>query len=234
MSRVIVFTTTVDEPYWSMTLVALHTLYVHDGHWPIHLHLINGTDAHEDQARFINPDVSAVEHQRPFKQTPFTVTFSRPRVMMDLLDSGIDQILSLDGDVIVRGPLEGIWDDVEPSTLKIWFKGNQRKERTRFQGAVYLFGNSSETRAMYRDFIDRLGHPKGWYDGQEGLYTTWRRHKNHVRHVQLDVKYNDNLMSPHSLIWHVKHGHYDEQPWKKEWSKWKVEVDARLSAVQTK
>jgi hypothetical protein len=194
--------------------------------------MIDGSQGEEDACRTLNPDIAEVIHVNDGDPSANRVLKRRMQIASDLL-SRHDQVLCLDSDIIVRKSLEHIWDGVVPSTLKIWFKGSDRKPRTRFQGAVYILGNSPACRRMYAEVISNLEGSKGWFDCQEQLYLVWHKYKALVPRVDLPTVFNDNFFMPASAIWHAKHGHDNEPAWKIEWDRWKAEVDARFRTIHS-
>jgi len=48
------------------------------------------------------------------------------------------------------------------------------------------------------------------------MYFTWFKHKDTVKLVPLDQKYNDLHFGKDSYIWHARHTHLEEEPFNSE------------------
>jgi hypothetical protein len=131
----------------------------------------------------------------------------------------------MDCDIIIRGKLDGIWDDVAPGVLKIMDKSRYRKtsNKTKFQGGVYFFGNSPEIREFYAEIVSKIGPCFGFYDGQRALLDVYRQYINKIKLLHLDVIYNDERntgWAEKSKVWHAKHGRIRNMPFAAEASKY--------------
>jgi alpha-N-acetylglucosamine transferase len=142
-----------------------------------------------------------------------------------------DKVLWLDNDTIIRKPLDEIWDDVAPNSLKIWRKKNDKKSH-RFQAGVSVIGSGEHTKAWLRDIMQREstyfdkpgahldGHGSPhWMVSQTYLYKCFMENGN-IKHLQLSKKYNDSKFKDSSIIWHCKSSHFDEAKFQKEFKEY--------------
>jgi alpha-N-acetylglucosamine transferase len=142
-----------------------------------------------------------------------------------------EKVLWLDNDTIIRKPLDGIWDDVAPNSLKIWRKKNDKKSH-RFQAGVSVVGSGEHTKAWLKDvmkresvYFDRPGSQLDghgsphWMVSQTYLYKCFTENGN-IKHLQLSKKYNDSKFKGGSVIWHCKSSHFDEEKFQKEFKEY--------------
>ena len=68
----------------------------------------------------------------------------------------------------------------------------------------------------------QLGAEFKFWDGQIVLYRMLRKRHSGVKYVNLGPMYNDSYFNSETVLWHVKHKHFDEKPWREETQKWKA------------
>ena len=217
MKRIILSTVNLD--YLDVAKAWLASMRLHGNDYHVRLDFINGDMNIYSRLHKIYPNLLVVHHDIPkvpdIKQNLLNLMYTRPPQMWKALNEDWDQICSMDCDTLMRGSISGLWDGVEPGTIKIRDQGTKVNPVRRYQGAVYIFGNSPEIKAYYKDVIDTIGSEFAFYAGQLALHTMAVKHQASIRFVPLDKKYNDNKFKKDSLIWHSKHGHINEKPFSK-------------------
>jgi hypothetical protein len=185
--------------------------------------LINGNSQIHNLLRKIYPNIDIVHYDIPKVKDSFdnpknllNLMRTRPPQMWRALNEDWDQILSLDCDTLIRTPIEGIWDDVEPGTIKILKRSNKKSSAMKFQGGVYVFGNSPHIKAYYHHIIKRIGKKFAFYDGQAALYTIYLKYQKVIRLIDLDEKYNNRILSDDAVIWHIKRDRAPRVYWGKK------------------
>jgi len=147
----------------------------------------------------------------------------------------------LDGDMIVRKPMDDFWAGVETDVLKIWHKTERKiKDEKRFQAGSYAIGDGENTREWLNCVISEqekeVAHPgsaedgKGspcWMHTQGILY--WCYLKSKVKHVQLPESCNDSFFNKGSTIWHCKSNHFHEKRYQKEYKRYLECVKKKVS-----
>ena len=230
MERVIYTTSSCDKLHWDMLMVFLRSLKINGNYnGKIIVDLINPSEHHITMLDAVGVLGNTIEiakdnnDNRPYEHgvPPFNakVMFTRLFGQMEVMKTGYDQILSIDTDIIFRGDIRHIWDDVEPGTLKVWERKN-RKQWLTFQGGVIVYGNSPGLREFYSDYIRDITKDNRIESGQYYLYENWVKHSDKVKKIKLSKVFNDSKLKDYSVIWHVKHGHYKEPRWQKEFKKY--------------
>lgn len=225
MKRVIL--TTANGYYFNVLRAFLASMRFNGNDYPLYLDFINGSQEMGERLKRIYPSlgINFIELKNYAECSPIDkllrLMWTRPPQIMKALNDGHEQIASIDCDLLIRGSLEGLWDDLAPSAFKVFTNRKKKKNsHTFFQGGVQLFGNSPEIKRFYSEFINKLNPEFGFYEGQAGLYKMYKRHRSKVRLVDLPRKYNDDRyrsFNPKSVIWHVKHGRISlDTPFKTE------------------
>lgn len=232
MNKVIYTTSSCDDLHYEQLKVFLLTLELNGGGpWPIIIDLIDGAPALDAPLKKINPNIIEINHLKSstvyvppkdregISNYKLSVMWSRPRGVMRLLNIGHKNILSMDTDIIIRDDISGIWDDLEPGTVKWFYRPKKGFVGSKVQGGVIVFGNSVEIRKYYINVLYRCGQEKGPFVLQESLYYTYLEMQ--PRLINLGRKYNDDgVFKKSSKIWHCKHGHAEDKVWKKEYGKY--------------
>jgi lipopolysaccharide biosynthesis glycosyltransferase len=138
-------------------------------------------------------------------------------VIYDYLNK-FDYVLYLDCDVIVRGSLDGIWDNISLNTLMIHYNENS-KNYGKFNTGIMLLGRGLIEMVREWKDISLRSKLKDSYPEQKILYKLYERNIKTVNLVSLDEKYNDCRFLKNSIIWHYKgkHKHNYHEPWKTEY-----------------
>lgn len=232
MSRIIL--TTADAGYCDVLRTFLFSLRHHGNMEKVRCDCIGYSEEQKRRVMACGENIEVVDVELPDGEGKelLRLMWTRPRQMMKALEEGWDQVCSMDCDVVVRGNLSAVWDNVLPGVFKIMDKAYYRKTstKTRFQGGVYFFGNSPEVRAFYADVMEEIGTRFGFYDGQEALLKVFRAHAKKVKWQQLDRCYNDEQngeWSKKSFVWHAKHGRILKEPFASEAAKYLEMCNAR-------
>ena len=233
MKKVILTTTTCDNKYLDVMKVYLYTMNLYCPEKTlIRADLINGTpEIYKRLGRlYDNLEVCHVEMGEglDWTQEDNMIHLMRRRipVMWKTLNEDWDMVMTMDSDMIVRSDISEIWGDVEPSTIKIWVKPEKKATSfTKVQAGVHIFGNSPVIKEYYKAFMDRLGDNWMFRKGQPMIYLTWLDFKERIRIVQMPKKYNDSKFHNDSVVWHCKHGHFNEEKFQREFQRNLVKAD---------
>jgi len=147
----------------------------------------------------------------------------RTKMFADAIQDGVEKVAWMDADCIIRKPLEAFWEDVEENTLKILYRPKKKPNR-RFQAAVFAFGNGEYVKQLVDEWNEVVQKRPEWYKDQEELYKCWKRHKKHVRLIEMDGAFNDSTFNKDSTIWHSKGHHFKDPRFQKEWKMYRKEA----------
>lgn len=128
-----------------------------------------------------------------------------------------ERVAWIDPDCIIRKPIDGIFDDVEPQSIKYWHKSG-RKERHQFQGGVYVLGSSQKSIDFCDKVYSELEGTDDWMLPQTIMLRQLKKSK--LKRVNLPESYNDSKFEDDSFIWHCKHSHFAEAKFQKEFRKY--------------
>lgn len=223
MKRIMLTTTTCDNNYLDVMKVFLYTLNLHTQNKElVRADLINGNDDIYERFHRLygNLEINHVEMPKGLNwydhKNMLLLMYARIPRMWETLNEDWEQVMTIDSDVIIRKPFDSIWDDVEPSTIKIWDRGPKKQPFTRVQAGVHIFGNSPEIKDYYQAFMKDIGAEWEFEYGQAAIYAIYLKFRNKIRIVQMSQKYNDSKFKDKSIIWHAKHGHFKEKKFQKE------------------
>ena len=247
-NRVVLTTSTSNDVYYDMLLVFLVSLQKAGGYTgEVRVDLLNGTD--QNCADIMKLCPSAVINRIKTDSGMMPTVYTRPAQIRKALGDGYAQVAAIDADIIVRKPIENIWDDLGPNTVKAWNKkkipplfpdGKSRKrwmtvkhprldKRACIQGGVQLYGNGPRTQEFYDEVMRRLGTQWKFWDGQIIIYKMLRKKYAGITYLNLGPMYNDSFFNEQTVMWHVKHHHFTDPRWVKETQKWKTQITALLS-----
>lgn len=152
--------------------------------------------------------------------SPEEAMSAKPKVIVDaMLYGNFQHVLWLDTDTILRKPVDGIWEGVEPGTFKIIYRPKCADE-TKFNTGVIAFGVSPEIIKFVMRWYEIARNPKRLLDEQEGFYKAYQEHKQSVKMLELPETYNDSKFRGDSVIWHGKGHHRKNKKYLKEVKKY--------------
>ena len=123
----------------------------------------------------------------------------------------------MDNDCIVRGNLVSIYDGVEADMVKFWHKPKKHK-KYQFQGGVYVIGSGTRVQNWLSSIIVELSNRNDWLAPQEVMID--RLQALCIDTVPLGIRYNDSTFKKGSIVWHCKHGHFEEPAYQKEYQQY--------------
>lgn len=146
----------------------------------------------------------------------------RARLLKALLGAGADMVAWMDADIIVRGPLEGLWD-FPGSGIRIIHRPNSG-ETGKVQTGVMVVPHTKESFDLLDRWDDLMCEMmKGGDEHFTDQICLWRAVQDCGTHIaQLPAKFNDWRFNEDSPVWHAK-GHYKTRSdvWKREWQKYR-------------
>lgn len=142
--------------------------------------------------------------QKEFKEIKDESNFCaniRMEYCFDLLNSGVDHIVYLDVDSIVRKPLEFVQHSLKSHDF-VFFKRNSDDPRLKFASGVFAIkGNKSGLKFLY-NWKERAKILKfEWFTDQISLHETFEESKRPLNWIQLPKEYIDWDFNKDSAIW---------------------------------
>jgi len=236
MERLIYTTSSGDPLHREQLEVFLYSMAKNGGADPILLDLVNW-EAPADYLLKLNPFIMDIRHKtydvREGQSTDnpeltsyaLDVMYSRPLGVLEVLGKDVEMICSIDTDMIIRKPIHKIWQ-MEDSDIAVYFRKNKRPHM-KFQGGLVVYKNSEKMRVYYQDLVNILKDERERvYSCQEQMYELAKIHKLKIR--DLGEKYNDSSLSKSSRVWHIKHSHYGNKVWKKEFNRYLAEAKSKI------
>jgi len=237
MKRIMLTTATCDNRYVDVLKVFLMSMKRNAGEQTlIRADLVNGNDDIYARLKRIyeNLEINHIDlpktNWEKEKDRLLPVMYLRLPRMMATMNENWDQIMSIDCDAIVRKALDNIWDGVIPSSYKVWVR-KEKKPCRRFQAGVQIFGNSPVVREYYKDFMAFLGDNWSFYAGQQAIYTMYLNYQDKIKLIPMEEKYNDCKFRQESFIWHSKHSHIDEKPFRRELNYYLAEANKLYGGI---
>lgn len=222
--RIMLTTTTCDNKYLDVMKVFLYGLrtHCHDKTF-LRADLINGTPDIYDRLHRIYENMEICHYDFPTgrdwtkNDNMLLLMWSRIPTMWKALNEGWDQVMTIDSDITIRRSMDSIWDGVKPGLIKIWERKKKKiGQFTKVQAGVHIFGVSKEILEYYKDFMEEIGPEWEFTVGQAAIYTVYLKHKDKIGLIQMPQIYNDSKFKDDSIIWHCKHGHFDNPKFQKE------------------
>lgn len=134
----------------------------------------------------------------------------------------------IDADVIVRKPLDGLFDDVQPNTLKIWKRTTVDNPDTQMNIGVMVLGASHHTYELIQDQIERNKDNPYWGHSQKAIWEAYLAAEHKIDHQQLDpLIWNCRTFEDIAHIWHPTVNCID-------FATYKIEYDRLLEAANAK
>ena len=176
------------------------------------VYLVNCSEEYAENLKKINNRAEVTIINKPMAAISAINLIST--FLLEVMYKGYHKVAFTDNDMLVRGRLDGFWEDIEKDTLKVMYRPAQDSKR-KFQNGIYGLGNSPKTYEMIKDLERKIKDSTVWYDDQKQLYKRWK--KSGVRLIKLEKKYNDHHFEDDSIIWHCKLKHKDSnKTWNKE------------------
>lgn len=196
-----------------------------------YIYLMNCSSEYVNELYSINPNIIA-EKTITNETNPFVRNYVRYGILLKLIKEYNDthKFAWLDNDIIIRKDLEGLWDDIKPETLKIWYRKHYHKnlkKRKRpevfFQGGVFVVGNGKPIKKWLSNIIHNVKDKTDWYATQAQMYLCWKSNKK-IDFVQLNTIYNDTVFDDNSYIWHCRQSGFDNEKYQKEYREYLNEL----------
>jgi len=219
-----------DSPHYiEQARVAIRSIQLNSPGCEIVLYLVNFTEN-----KFKGIVVKDVKLDNLNKITGYSL-FAMYQTLVEYKQS----ILWLDVDVIIRGELSGILDDVSPNTLKILMREDVGHSKV-FNSGVVVVGYSDITVKMMDLASKRALAHHVWYSDQLHLYKTYIEYKDNINLINLldqpkwhDIGGKKDSFLDDSIIWHCKRTHFNESPYKEEYEYYKNSINELTSAITT-
>lgn len=211
----------LNETRWAITSLARHE--------PAHrvrLVLFDSTGRHDAQLRRWHPrlEITHFVPDMPVDRSKPGYFFSYKALIFEAALQATDEdMIFLDGDIIVRGPLSPIFETMGRADMAIRYRPSLDLEgpmgssgAARFNAGVIALRNSERTRALMGE-VRRLIVSHLEQDGdtqsdgpaitgidQEALWIAYEHDRDRIALHPLDDSYNDSYFWPDSVIWHAK------------------------------
>lgn len=227
MNRIIVTGVNDNPRYMDHMRVLLMSLKTNAPEERVNVTLINCPKAYHEELRRINGNIEIRIFDLPNCGAIARIIKKHMSVLECMFR--YDKVMWLDNDIIVRKPLDELWEGVDKNTLKIW-KKKHKADKYKMQAGVYVAGNGKALQKWIREVIRREGkfldspgvHSDGygsphWMVSQELLYHCLN---DEIKYVKLPRIYNDQKFKEESVIWHCKGSHFEEPAFQKEYKKY--------------
>jgi len=193
-----------------------------------YLFLVNSNEERIAQVRKFHPKLIVEHVQWPYDAERWRglMCSARSGPILHVLQKYKEPVVYLDADMLVMGPLDELFDELETYDLLVQYRpegdvlgaGGTRKAG-RFNSGVIAVRPSDEGIEFARQYNHRIskwidtGKPLCKYDedcgietciDQEFLYLVYEEFKGRLRFAPLPIKFNDSRFRPGSVIWHGK------------------------------
>lgn len=159
------------------------------------------------------------------EDTPGIMSCFRSTIVLDAMQE-FDAVAYLDSDIVVRGSLDELWDEVDRRNLKVMHRPEE-PDNACFQAGIFVIGSGPETIEMMEDYDNIIQRENVFLREQEELYLSYKRHPK-VELVPLDRKFNDWRFRPESKIWHCKARHFNSKVFQGEYQRWLRRANDKL------
>lgn len=202
-----------DQKYckYLKTLISSIAVNFKDVH--VHLHLINVSPSEQDELLCLYSNITFTSEEVKIDDSQSFSAYCanvRVRVMRKLLESGIDNLLYLDADSIVRKDLTPLFRLLKNTDLIIHHRHSD-VEAWRFNTGAIAIRNNTKVILFMQNWEKNLESlTYSWYGDQISFSRTYDHLKNELCIKNLPMKYSDWQFSPFSLIWTGKGKRKDE------------------------
>jgi hypothetical protein len=130
------------------------------------------------------------------------------------------KIAWFDTDLIIRKPLDTLWESLQFDSLHILTR-KENPPHTRFQAGVFFLNSGPKIISFIQEWNSFISSHFGWYVDQEYLYKISEQKK--INRINLNKTYNDVGCSKNacfldeSHIWHSKKHHFRNPKFQKEY-----------------
>lgn len=167
-----------------------------------------------DNARFVRP-----EWKFNSSDKKGIMVCLRTMAMLDNFDKCANMAW-MDTDVIVRKPIDGLWD-MDGDTIHITYRPD-KKEKRKFQAGIFSITCTEKTKKMLEWWNAEVWKDCSWYRDQLCLYQAWEKFRKTVRLKKMALRLNDDVFGSESEIWHCKQIGFSNPRYQKEYHKWLV------------
>jgi len=181
----------------------------------VYVYLMNCDSKYVKELHKINPNVTT-QSEKTEEESPFVRNYIRHSLIIEQM-SYYNKIAWIDNDSIIRDSLDELWEDIEPETIKFWYR-KKKKDHIKFQGGVYVLGASEKSMQWCAEIREELNNCTDWYAPQLLMYTKFKEVG--LTHTQLSEKYNDSKFKSDSIIWHCKSSHFEEEKYQTEYQRY--------------
>ncbi|MDM3861026.1 MAG: putative nucleotide-diphospho-sugar transferase [Aphanizomenon gracile PMC644.10] len=193
-----------DQKYckYLKTLISSIAVNFKDVH--VHLHLINVSPSEQDELLCLYSNITFTSEEVKIDDSQSFSAYCanvRVRVMRRLLESGIDNLLYLDADSIVRKDLTPLFRLLKNTDLIIHHRHSD-VEAWRFATGAIAIRNNAKVKVFMQGWEKNLESLiYSWYGDQISFSRTYEILKNELYIKNLPMKYIDWKFSPFSSIW---------------------------------
>jgi hypothetical protein len=220
--------TAVDDDFLPEALSLIKSCVRHAPGQRFYLFLVNSTEDRISEVRGSHPNLIVEHVQWPYDAERWRglMCSARSGPILHVLEEYKEPTLYLDSDMLVMGPLDELFGELETYDLLVQYRpegdvlgaGGTRKAG-RFNSGVIAVRPSDEGIEFARQYDRRIrewidtGKPLCRYDedcgietciDQEFLYLVYEEFKERLRFAPLAIKFNDSGLRPGSVIWHGK------------------------------
>ena len=220
--------TAVDDNFLPEAVSLIKSCARHAPRQRFYLFLVNSSEQKFAKLHGFHPNLIVEHVQWPYdgRRWRGLMCSARAAPILHVLETYKEPALYLDSDMLVMGPLDELFDELETYDLLVQYRpegdvlgaGGTRKAGKFNSGVIALRPSDAgiEFARKYdrciREWID-TGKPLCSYDqdrgvstciDQEFLYLVYEEFKERLRFTPLAIKFNDSRFRPGSIIWHGK------------------------------
>lgn len=219
-----------NNSYFEQTGVLLKSLYQNSPNTNVSLFLINYPKG-EKIIKKLHPKCNIIHKSIQYQCDPIAeTTLRKPLFGLELMQKIQAPICYLDSDIIVRKPIDNIFEDMNTNTLKVLKRENTKDDYCIFNSGVWCLGYSKESMDFLNDWYEGILNDNHFPVDQKMMYIAWKKNKSKITHYQLQKTYNDLGCSINpcffddSIVWHCKSKHFKEDRYQLEYKRYLKEI----------
>jgi len=210
-------------------------------------HVLNCSERFVQECQTVNPKVKVIPQRYDKSKDRIGTAFNdngksyyteayRFDVFLDWLRYNREGAIGwIDADIIVRKPVEGLFEGVNPNTLKIWQRTTVENPDTQMNIGVMVLGASQATYDLIQDQIKFNGDNPYWGHSQKAIWESWLRHEGKVEHQQLDpLIWNCRTFEEIAHIWHPTVNCIKDEKYLIEYRRLLSQANAKVEMVRNR
>lgn len=196
------------------------------------VHALNCSEKFIQELQAINPKVKVIPQRYDKTKDKIGTEFNdngksyytemyRFWVFRDWLRDNRQGVIGwIDADVIVRKPLDDLFKNINPNTLKIWKRTTVNNPDTQMNIGVMVLGVSVHTYELILNQIELNKDNPYWGHSQKAIWEAYQAAKHKIEHQQLDpLIWNCRTFEDIAHVWHPTVNCIDIAKYKTEYNR---------------